>query len=201
MRGGTYQVVRKIRLLLETWDVDRIGNQQRIFGRTKDEGAPLSGKAEFDTPDFAVKGADGNPLIDPMSHVGLAARENNDGIMIRRRSYNYTDGLDANGQLNAGLLFISYQRIRKILFACRTGWAPTTCSTNTSATSAQQSSRCRPRPPKATTSRRASSAKQISVKGHQALDGAVFGRVMFRVVRVNPSGPPSHIGGRRALTP
>ena len=26
--------------------------------------------------------------------VALAARENNDGIMIRRRSYNYTDGLD-----------------------------------------------------------------------------------------------------------
>ena len=30
--------------------------------------------------------------------------------MIRRRSYNYTDGLDANGQLNAGLLFVSYQK-------------------------------------------------------------------------------------------
>lgn len=110
MNGGTYQVVRKIRMLMETWDVDRIGNQQRIFGRTKEEGAPLSGKQEFDTPNFAAKGADGNPLIDPMSHVGLAARENNDGIMIRRRSYNYTDGLDANGQLNAGLLFISYQK-------------------------------------------------------------------------------------------
>jgi deferrochelatase/peroxidase EfeB len=40
----------------------------------------------------------------------LAARENNDGVMIRRRSYNYTDGLDANGQLNAGLLFVSYQK-------------------------------------------------------------------------------------------
>ncbi|OCB19809.1 peroxidase [Mycobacterium malmoense] len=110
MTGGTYQVVRKIRMLLETWDVDRIGNQQRIFGRTKEEGAPLSGKREFDTPDFAAKSADGSPLIDPLSHVGLAARENNDGIMIRRRSYNYTDGLDANGQLNAGLLFVSYQK-------------------------------------------------------------------------------------------
>ena len=109
MNGGTYQVVRKIRMLMETWDVDRIGNQQRIFGRTKEEGAPLSGRHEFDTPDFAAKGADGNPLIDPMSHVGLAARENNGGIMIRRRSYNYTDGLDSNGQLNAGLLFVSYQ--------------------------------------------------------------------------------------------
>jgi deferrochelatase/peroxidase EfeB len=110
MNGGTYQVVRKIRMLMETWDVDRIGNQQKIFGRTKEEGAPLSGKAEFDTPNFTAKGADGNPLIDPLSHVGLAARENNDGIMIRRRSYNYTDGLDPNGQLNAGLLFISYQK-------------------------------------------------------------------------------------------
>lgn len=110
MNGGTYQVVRKIRMLMETWDVDRIGHQQRIFGRTKEDGAPLSGKAEFDTPNFSAKDADGNPLIDPLSHVGLAARENNDGIMIRRRSYNYTDGLDANGQLNAGLLFISYQR-------------------------------------------------------------------------------------------
>ncbi|MGE2815161.1 iron uptake transporter deferrochelatase/peroxidase subunit [Mycobacterium heidelbergense] len=109
MNGGTYQVVRKIRMLMETWDVDRVGNQQKIFGRTKEEGAPLSGKAEFDTPNFSAKGADGDPLIDPRSHIGLAARENNDGIMIRRRSYNYTDGLDANGQLNAGLLFVSYQ--------------------------------------------------------------------------------------------
>jgi deferrochelatase/peroxidase EfeB len=110
MNGGTYQVVRKIRMLLETWDVDRIGNQQKIFGRTKQEGAPLSGKAEFDTPNFTAKGPDGTAHIDPLSHVGLAARENNDGIMIRRRSYNYTDGLDPNGQLNAGLLFISYQK-------------------------------------------------------------------------------------------
>ncbi|ORJ64769.1 iron uptake transporter deferrochelatase/peroxidase subunit [Mycobacterium simiae] len=110
MNGGTYQVVRKIRLLLETWDVDRIGNQQKIFGRTKQDGAPLSGKSEFDTPNFTATGADGKPLIDPLSHVALAARENNDGIMIRRRSYNYTDGLDPNGQLNAGLLFISYQK-------------------------------------------------------------------------------------------
>jgi deferrochelatase/peroxidase EfeB len=109
MNGGTYQVVRKIRMLLETWDTDRIGDQQKIFGRTKEEGAPLTGKSEFDPPDFNAKGTNGEPLIDPLSHVGLAARENNNGIMIRRRSYNYTDGLDPTGQLNAGLLFVSYQ--------------------------------------------------------------------------------------------
>jgi deferrochelatase/peroxidase EfeB len=107
--GGTYQVVRKIRMLMETWDTDRIGNQQRIFGRHKENGAPLTGSAEFDTPDFAARDAAGDLVIDPLSHVAMAAHEHNDGIMIRRRSYNYTDGLDDNGQLNAGLLFVSYQ--------------------------------------------------------------------------------------------
>jgi deferrochelatase/peroxidase EfeB len=109
LENGTYQVVRKIRTLMETWDTDRVGNQQRIFGRHKENGAPLTGTTEFDTPDFTARDAAGDPVIDPLSHVALAAHEHNDGIMIRRRSYNYTDGLDANGQLNAGLLFISYQ--------------------------------------------------------------------------------------------
>jgi deferrochelatase/peroxidase EfeB len=107
--GGTYQVVRKIRMLMETWDTDRVGNQQRIFGRHKENGAPLTGSAEFDTPDFAARDAAGDLVIDPLSHVAMAAHEHNDSIMIRRRSYNYTDGLDDNGQLNAGLLFVSYQ--------------------------------------------------------------------------------------------
>jgi deferrochelatase/peroxidase EfeB len=109
MEGGTYQVVRKIRMLLETWDTDRIGNQERIFGRHKEEGSPLTGTGEMDDPVFTAKDAAGQSVINPLSHVALAAHENNDGMMIRRRGYNYTDGLDENGQLNAGLLFISYQ--------------------------------------------------------------------------------------------
>ena len=109
LNGGTYQIVRKVRMLMETWDTDRIGNQQQIFGRHKEAGSPLTGTGEFDTPDFSAKDDKGKPVIDPLSHMALAARENNDGIMIRRRSYNYTDGLDAEGQLNAGLLFVSYQ--------------------------------------------------------------------------------------------
>lgn len=109
MDGGTYQVVRKIRMLLETWDTDRVGNQQMIFGRHKLVGAPLSGTAELDTPDFGAKDHTGTPVINPLSHIALAAHENNDGLLILRRGYNYTDGLDAVGQLNAGLLFIAYQ--------------------------------------------------------------------------------------------
>jgi len=107
--GGTYQVVRKIRMLLETWDTDRVGNQQMIFGRHKEEGSPLTGTTELQTPDFTAKDEAGDLVINPLAHIALAAHENNDGVLIRRRGYNYTDGLDVNGQLDAGLLFISYQ--------------------------------------------------------------------------------------------
>ena len=108
MTGGTYQVVRKVAMSLETWDADRVGDQEQIFGRDKLEGAPLSGHREADVPDFAATGADGAPLIDPRSHVALAAPENNGGIRILRRGYNYTDGITPYGQLDAGLLFIAY---------------------------------------------------------------------------------------------
>ena len=49
MEGGTYQVVRKIRMLMETWDTDRVGNQRRIIGRHKEEGSPLTGQREGHT--------------------------------------------------------------------------------------------------------------------------------------------------------
>jgi deferrochelatase/peroxidase EfeB len=108
MTGGTYQVVRKVEMNIETWDADRVSDQEQIFGRSKLEGAPLSGRREFDAPDFAITGDDARPRIDPQSHIALAAPENNGGIRILRRGYNYTDGINQYGQLDAGLLFIAY---------------------------------------------------------------------------------------------
>ncbi|HEY0249468.1 MAG TPA: iron uptake transporter deferrochelatase/peroxidase subunit [Gryllotalpicola sp.] len=108
-QGGSYQVVRKIQMHIENWDSDRVSDQNRVFGRDKREGAPLSGKKEFDTPDFHAKASDGQFTIDPTAHIALAAHENNDGVKILRRGYNYTDGLNQYGLLDAGLLFISYQ--------------------------------------------------------------------------------------------
>lgn len=110
MRGGCYQVVRKIRMDIEIWDATTVTEQNRVFGRDKVEGAPLTGRKESDTPDFAKVGEDGRPVIDPASHVALAAHENNGGVKILRRGYNYTDGINSLGQLDAGLLFISYQK-------------------------------------------------------------------------------------------
>jgi deferrochelatase/peroxidase EfeB len=108
-QGGSYQVVRKIQMHIENWDADRVSDQNTVFGRDKRAGAPLSGGTEFTTPDFHAKGADGSEKISPTSHIALAAHENNGGIKILRRGYNYTDGLNQYGLLDAGLLFISYQ--------------------------------------------------------------------------------------------
>lgn len=106
---GTYQVVRKIRMHIENWDTDRVSDQNNVFGRHKLSGAPLSGKKEFDPPDFHAKDSSGELVIPATAHISLAAHENNQGVRILRRSYNYTDGLNNLGLLDAGLLFVSYQ--------------------------------------------------------------------------------------------
>ncbi|WP_345752889.1 iron uptake transporter deferrochelatase/peroxidase subunit [Microbacterium rhizophilus] len=108
LAGGSYLVVRKIAMLIETWDRTRLAEQHRIVGRDKGEGAPLSGGDEFTAPDFAHGG--GAPSIDPASHVRLAHPDHNGGVRILRRGYNYVDGTGELGRLDAGLFFLSYQR-------------------------------------------------------------------------------------------
>ncbi|ALJ21081.1 iron uptake transporter deferrochelatase/peroxidase subunit [Microbacterium sp. No. 7] len=110
LAGGTYLVARKIAMLVETWDRVRLAEQDTIIGRDKAEGAPLSGGTEFTDPDFAAAGAGGAPLIDPASHVRLAHPDFNDGVRILRRGYNYVDGNNALGRLDAGLFFLAFQR-------------------------------------------------------------------------------------------
>ncbi len=110
MSGGSYLVARTIRQKIEPWDRQQLSEQDRIIGRSKGEGAPLSGGTEFTEPDFAKKDASGRPAIDMHSHVRLAHPDFNDGIRLLRRGYNFVDGNDALGSLNAGLFFLSYQR-------------------------------------------------------------------------------------------
>ncbi|MCQ1957943.1 iron uptake transporter deferrochelatase/peroxidase subunit [Arthrobacter sp. zg-Y826] len=107
LNGGTYMVVRRIRMHIETWDRTTLREQELVVGRTKREGAPLSGGTEFTAPDFSMPGRDG-PLIDPASHLALAHPDHNGGARMLRRGYNYTDGSDGLGRLDAGQFFIAY---------------------------------------------------------------------------------------------
>jgi deferrochelatase/peroxidase EfeB len=109
MVGGTYMVVRRIRLLLDVWDLTSLEGQERAVGRTKVRGTPLGGKDESEKPDLAATGSRG-PVIPSDAHIRLAAPETNGGAKLLRRGYSYSAGVDGAGQLDAGLIFICFQR-------------------------------------------------------------------------------------------
>ncbi|CAG4908757.1 iron uptake transporter deferrochelatase/peroxidase subunit [Paraburkholderia saeva] len=119
MQGGTYTVVRRIRITLEHWDQMELGFQEEVFGRHKYSGAPLGLKTEFDALDLKAGDKDGNPVIAQNAHVRLSNEASNNGAQILRRSYSYNDGTNfyierwppwrQETEYDAGLIFIAHQ--------------------------------------------------------------------------------------------
>jgi deferrochelatase/peroxidase EfeB len=110
MAGGSYLIARRINMHIETWDRTSLQDQEGIIGRTKGTGAPLSGGDEFAEPDFAMEGARELPIIPVDSHVRLAHPSMHGGARMLRRGYNFTDGSDGLGRIDAGLFFIAFVR-------------------------------------------------------------------------------------------
>jgi deferrochelatase/peroxidase EfeB len=111
LRGGAYQVARRIRMFIEEWDADFLQDQENVFGRFKFSGAPLTGVVEEDVPNFAAVDSDGDLVIPDTAHIRLVAHEQNNGLRILRRGYSFSDGLDpVSGGMFAGLFFIAYVR-------------------------------------------------------------------------------------------
>lgn len=107
--GGSYLVARRINMNIEIWDRQTLGEQEDFVGRTKATGAPLSGGGEFTEPDFTMPGSQG-PVIPVDSHVRVVHPDFHNGARMLRRGYNFVDGSDALGGLDAGLFFVAYVR-------------------------------------------------------------------------------------------
>jgi deferrochelatase/peroxidase EfeB len=118
--GGSYLVVRRIRVSLEHWDRMNVDFQEKTIGRHKYSGAPLGKTHEFDEVDLNAIGADGEPVMPENAHVRLSHSSSNDGAQIYRRGYSYNDGVAFTAErwppwkqgmlYDAGLFFVAYQR-------------------------------------------------------------------------------------------
>lgn len=108
--GGSYHVIRLIRMFTEFWERVSMHQQQTIIGRYRDNGAPLGMKSYTDIPDYATDryGYD-VPLT---AHMRLAnpRTEATEPNRILRRGYNYDLGIDVNGTLDMGLIFNCFQQ-------------------------------------------------------------------------------------------
>ncbi|MEV0406823.1 Dyp-type peroxidase [Actinoallomurus sp. NPDC050550] len=109
LRGGSYLVFRRIRMLLDEWDTLSRHRQEQVVGRRKDTGAPLSGGTEFTPLGLDKQNPDGSLAIGPSAHVRQASLQSNDGAVILRKGFSYYDGQTTDGTPDAGLLFMAFQ--------------------------------------------------------------------------------------------
>jgi deferrochelatase/peroxidase EfeB len=114
--GGSYLVVRLIRMFVEFWDRVDVYEQQLMFGRYRDSGYPLDADGIYATPDYAA-----DPLGDVIpltAHMRLAnpRTPQTASSRILRRAWNYDRGLDQVGDLDVGLVFTCFQQNLKRQF-------------------------------------------------------------------------------------
>ncbi len=57
-----------------------------------------------------IPGCSSPPVIATAAHIRLASAESLGGVKILRRGYNFVDGTDGQGRLDAGPFFIAFVR-------------------------------------------------------------------------------------------
>lgn len=105
LTGATICVVRRLRLAADDFEAQPVPEQERIIGRRRADGAPLTSTGPDDEVDLLAKSPEGEFITPARSHARAAHPSFTGSGLMLRRGYAYDNG---NG--DAGLAFICFQR-------------------------------------------------------------------------------------------
>jgi len=123
--GGTYQVVRIIRMYLNTWQKVPVEQQERIFGRRKISGAPLYATSPTASDQLdPIYTNDPQGLLTPLNcHIRLANPQTPQTAAtsaMLRRSYQYGQSPDVGANPDMGHAFCCFQQQLQTYIAMQT---------------------------------------------------------------------------------